>query len=111
MILILSDDTSQKVGEKLLQNLKYKNMLVEMISVADRKVGPCYSCGGCIDITYGKCIHRDDADIIFPKLMHSDVMVMVTPVKWGNYSFKTKRVFDKCAVIGDRHYYKKTVNW
>lgn len=107
MITILSDHTNQNVGEKLYAYLNKKSILSEFISVADLNVNPCYSCGGCTDKTYGKCIDRDDADRILPKLIHSEVMVIITPVKWGNYSFKTKRIFDKCAVIGDRHYYQK----
>lgn len=107
MITILSDHTNQKVGEKLSEILDDKNISTEFISVGDLNVGPCYSCGGCTDKTYGKCIYRDDADMILSKLIRSDVMIIVTPVKWGSYSFKTKRVFDKCAVIGDRHYYEK----
>lgn len=107
MVTILADYTNQNIGEELHQRLNNKNILTEFISVADLNVKPCYSCGGCTNKTYGKCVDRDDADIILPKLIHSDVMIIVTPVKWGSYSFKIKRVFDKCAVIGDRHYYEK----
>lgn len=107
MITILSDQTRQEVGEKLDAKLRERKIETEFISLTDMNVGPCYSCGGCTDKTYGQCIHRDDADNILPKLMRTDVLVMVTPVKWGSYSFKTKRVFDKCAIIGDRHYYCK----
>jgi len=105
MITILSDHT--EVGERLNKKLRDGKIETEFISLTDLEVGPCYSCGGCTDKTYGQCIHRDDADIILPKLMKTDVLVMVNPVKWGSYSFKMKRVFDKCAVIGDRHYYCK----
>ncbi|AWW25218.1 flavodoxin family protein [Acetobacterium carbinolicum] len=105
MITILSDHT--EVGERLNKKLRDGKIETEFISLTDLDVGPCYSCGGCTDKTYGQCIHRDDADIILPKLMKTDVLVMVNPVKWGSYSFKMKRVFDKCAVIGDRHYYCK----
>lgn len=107
MVTILSDQTNQKVGEKLYASLRDRNIEAEFISIADMNVGPCYGCGGCTNKTYGRCVYRDDADILLPKLMESDVMVIVTPVKWGSYSFKTKRVFDKCALIGDRHYYEK----
>ncbi|MDO9493227.1 flavodoxin family protein [Acetobacterium sp.] len=107
MITILSDHTRQEVGERLDAKLRERKIDTDLISLADLNVDPCYSCGGCTDKTYGQCIHRDDADIILPKLMRTDVLVMVTPVKWGSYSFKTKRVFDKCAIIGDRHYYCK----
>jgi Multimeric flavodoxin WrbA len=105
MITILSDHT--EVGERLNKKLRDGKIETEFISLTDLDVGPCYSCGGCTDKTYGQCIHRDDADIILPKLMKTDVLVMVNPVKWGSYSFKMKCVFDKCAVIGDRHYYCK----
>lgn len=107
MITILSDHTRLEVGERLNASLKERNIETEFISLTDLNVGPCYSCGGCTDKTYGQCIHRDDADIILSKLMRTDVLVMVTPVKWGSYSFKSKRIFDKCSVIGDRHYYCK----
>ncbi len=105
MITILSDHTRHEVGEGLDRELREREIETQFISLTDLNVGPCYSCGGCTDKTYGQCIHRDDADIILPKLMRTDVLVMVTAVKWGSYSFKTKRVFDKCALIGDRHYY------
>ncbi|MEA4806358.1 MAG: NAD(P)H-dependent oxidoreductase [Acetobacterium wieringae] len=107
MITILSDYTRQEAGERLEQKLRERKIETELIAIADLYVDPCYSCGGCTNKTYGQCIHRDDVDIILPKLMRTDVLVMVTPVKWGSYSFKMKRIFDKCAVIGDRHYYCK----
>jgi len=107
MVTILSDHTRQEVGERLDSKLRERKIATQFISLTDLNVGPCYSCGGCTDKTYGQCIHRDDADIILPKLMRTDVLIMVTPVKWGSYSFKTKRIFDKCAIIGDRHYYCK----
>jgi len=107
MITILSDDTTQNVGQKLYDRFCEKGVKAEYISIADVNVEPCYSCGGCTDKTFGKCVVRDDADWIFPRLIRSDVMLLVTPVKWGAYSFKTKRVFDKCAVIGNRYYHVK----
>lgn len=107
MITILSDYTRQGVGERLERKLGERKIETQLIDLTNLQVEPCYSCGGCTNKTYGRCIHRDDADIILSKLMRTDVLVMVTAVKWGSYSFKTKRVFDKCAVIGDRHYYCK----
>lgn len=91
----------------MYQGLCAKVVEAEYISIADVNVEPCYACGGCTDKTYGKCIVRDDGDRILSRLIRSDIMVLVTPVIWGSYSFKTKRVFDKCPVIGDRHYHVK----
>lgn len=107
MITLLSDHTDSNIGEEIYGALKKNNIDVEFISSMEMDVTPCFACGGCTHKTYGKCVHRDDGDIILPKLMQSDVLLIVTGVKWGSYSFKTKRILDKCAVIGDRHYYLK----
>lgn len=107
MITLLSDQTHLNIGEELYKYLRKNNADVELISSMEMEVKPCFACGGCTHKTYGKCVHRDDGDIILPKLMQSDVLLIVTGVKWGSYSFKTKRILDKCAVIGDRHYYLK----
>jgi len=107
MITILSDDTNQNIGKRVYEGLCERDAEAEYISLDDVNVGPCFSCGGCTDKTYGKCIHRDDGDSIFGRLARSNIMVWVSPVTWGSYSFKTKRVLDKCALIGDRHYYVK----
>jgi hypothetical protein len=32
---------------------------------------------------------------------------MVTPITFGSYSYKTKLIVDKLALIGDLHYYYK----
>jgi len=107
MIAILSDDEKQKVGLKIYEALKNRNIDAEYISVTQADVKPCYSCGGCTDKTYGKCVIRDDGDKIFPKLLNADILLVVSPLMWGSYSFKMKRVLDKISVIGDRHYFVK----
>lgn len=107
MITIISDDAKQNVGTRIYKELSSKNIDVEYISVSEAEVKPCYSCLGCTYKTYGKCVIRDDGDLIYPKLIAADKWLLVTPLMWGAYSHKTKRVLDKVAVIGDRHYYVK----
>ncbi len=106
-IVILSDDAKQNVGIRIHKELYNQNIESEYISVSEAEVKPCLSCGGCTDKTYGKCIIRDDGDKIFPKLLVADVWLLVSPLTWGAYSFKMKRVLDKLALIGDRHYFVK----
>lgn len=104
-IVILSDDTRQKIGRQLYDTLCKQNIDVQYISIGNVDVKPCYNCGGCTNKTYGKCIIRDDGDNIYPKLLKATTWVIVSPIMWGTYSFQTKRVLDKVALIGDRHYY------
>lgn len=104
-IVILSDDTRQRVGKQLYETLCKQNIDVEYIEIGNVDVKPCYNCGGCTYKTYGKCIVPDDGDDIYPKLLKATAWVIVTPIVFGTYSFQTKRVLDKVALIGDRHYF------
>jgi multimeric flavodoxin WrbA len=104
MVAIIADEGYEQIGEKLKSKLLENNVDVDYISLENVNVKPCINCGGCIYKTYGKCVIRDDGDWIYPKLLSSDIQIYVTPITFGGYSFKTKRVLDKCALIMDRHY-------
>lgn len=105
MVTIIADEGRHKIGEKLKERLQEKMLDVDYISLEDVEVKPCINCGGCTYKTYGKCVIRDDGDWIYPKLIKSDVQIYLTPITFGGYSFKTKRVLDKCALIMDSHYF------
>lgn len=104
MILVISDDTNQNVGQNIYKELCNKKINADYISLSNLEIKPCYSCGGCTYKSYGKCIVRDDSDIILPKLLKAKVCLIVTPLMWGTYSHKTKRMLDKICVIGNRQY-------
>ncbi len=104
MIAIIADEGKQQIGLELQQILRSQGVQVEYISLEKVNVKPCVSCGGCTYKTYGKCVVRDDGDWIYPKVIGAEVVIFVTPITFGSYSFKIKRVFDKFALIMDRHY-------
>lgn len=105
MITIISDGKMNYIGEELVKELTGKGLQTEYISLEGVTIKPCTNCGGCTYKTYGKCVVRDDGDWIFPKVIQSDVILFVTPIVFGSYSFPIKRLFDKFALIMDRYYY------
>lgn len=107
MITILSDDKKQSLGQRVFELMKSKGVDVEYISTVGLNVKPCYSCGGCSTKTYGKCVINDDMDVLLRKLIRTEILVLVSPVTWGSYSSDIKKVFDRCSIIGDSHYYAK----
>lgn len=107
MITIIADDDKSKFGAALSEGFLARGVAAEYIPLQNVTVKPCLSCDGCTKKTFGKCVIRDDADWILPKLIRSDAMVIVSPITFGSYSFKVKRVMDKLALIMDRHYYVK----
>lgn len=105
MITIIADEGNNHIGKELFQELTLKGTESDYVSLEGVQVKPCVSCGGCTYKTYGKCVIRDDGDWIYPKVLRSEVLIFVTPITFGSYSFKTKRVFDKFALVMDRHYF------
>lgn len=107
MIAIVSDGKSEQTGKLLFEYFKDRNVEVEFISADNRDVKPCYGCGGCTCKTFGKCVIRDDMDEIMPILVRAEVLVFMTELFWGSFSYEVKRILDKIALMGDRFYHVK----
>jgi len=105
MVTIIADEGKNQIGMELYQGLISQEVKTEYILLDNVEVKPCVSCGGCSYKTYGKCTVRDDGDFIYPKILRSNVLIFVSPITFGSYSFKIKRVFDKIGLIMDRHYF------
>jgi len=105
MVTIIADEGKFTIGSELYQEFLSKEVKAEYISLENVQMKPCVNCGGCSYKTYGKCVIRDDGDWIYPKIISTDVLIFVTPITFGSYSLKVKRVFDKFGVFMDRHYY------
>ena len=105
MITIIADEGKNHIGTELQQGLLDEGANVVYISLENVEVKPCVNCRSCIYRTYGRCIIRDDGDWIYPQVIKSDVLVFITPITFGSYSFRIKRVFDKFGLIMDQHYF------
>lgn len=104
MVTILSDD-ARGVGAGLRDALKTLGAEVDYVSLEDVRVGPCFNCGSCTGKSYGKCMSRDDGDWVYGKVLRGDALVAVTPILFGGYSVRMKRVIDKFGLLMDPHYF------
>lgn len=104
MITLIADEGHGTVGQELFREFGDQGVPVEYISLENVDVKPCVNCTGCTYKSYNRCVARDDADWILPKVIRTDVLVMVTPITYGGYSFKAKRLLDKLGLIMDRTY-------
>ncbi len=105
MITILADEGNNTAGLKLYQAFASKGVEADYVPLKDVAVKPCVGCNGCTYKTYGKCVVRDDGDWIYGKILRSDAVLVVSPILFGGYTVKTKRVLDKFGLIMDRHYF------
>ncbi len=104
MIAIVSDNEKELFGTRLYRYFREHNIESVLVPASNRNIKPCYSCQGCVDKTFGKCIVRDDMDEILPILARADKLVYTTPVVWGQTSYDIKKVMDKTALLGNRFY-------
>ncbi len=105
MITVIADEGQNKIGFEICQALIAQGVQSDYVPLDNVVVKPCVNCGGCTNKTYGRCVVRDDGDWIYPKIIKSEVLVLVTPIVFGSYSFKLKRVLDKFGLFMDRHYF------
>ena len=105
MITILADDTRHDAGMLLKQVIENMGHETDYVSLADVMVKPCVNCGACNYKSYSKCVFRDDDDWILSKIAKADAVIVVSPILFGSYSVKTKRVLDKLGLVMDRHYF------
>jgi len=105
MITIIADEGNGRIGAELHQEFIAKGVPAEYISLDGVTVKPCTGCGACTSKTYGRCATRDDADWLLPKVVQSDTLIFVSPITFGSYSFRVKRVFDKFGLFMDAHYF------
>ena len=105
LIAIIADETSKSVARELYEKCLDANREAYYFCLEGMRIEPCYACRGCEEKTYGRCVTRDDADKILPYVARAKTVVIYTPIVCGGYSFRVKRLVDKFALIGDRHYY------
>lgn len=105
MVVILADEKENGAGARLQEKLKTEGIQAEYISLENVQVQPCVNCGYCTKVKPGRCATRDDGDWLYPKVERANALVVVSPVVFGGFSFKLKRVIDKFGLFMDSHYF------
>ena len=68
---------------------------VEVIELGKMNINHCVGCFGCWKATPGKCVIRDDMDIIREKILESDNIVLCFPLYFFGVSSKMKTMLDR----------------
>lgn len=66
---------------------------VERINLREKKIGYCRGCSFCLET--GKCTLNDDMSEIIEKVKAADVLVLATPVYFGEISGQLKVFIDR----------------
>lgn len=71
----------------------------------DLNIKPCQACGACYNT--GKCVIRDDMDLLYEAFEIMDSMVLASPVYFGGVTAQVKAMIDRSQPFWARKYIMK----
>lgn len=89
------NNTLFKYKEIIKQNLKERNYETETILLREKEIASCTGCFGCWVKTPGICVIDDYAREIARSFINSDLVIFLTPVVFGGYSYQLKKALDR----------------
>lgn len=76
-----------------LKGARENGARVEKIYVCDLKINPCNACGDCDET--GICTIDDDMNVLYKKLLKSDVIILASPIYFMGLTAQMKSVIDR----------------
>lgn len=71
----------------------------ESVDLSQKKIAPCLGCFGCWTKTPGKCVLRDDAVTIYPRIARSDRVLYVSAVAYGGFDIPMKTMLERAIPV------------
>ena len=88
------NDLNQFVGV-MERKLEQRDWLVNEIKLHKKTIADCLGCFACWVKKPGLCIIDDDAQEIARRFINSDLIIYLTPVFFGGYSYQLKKALDR----------------
>lgn len=78
---------------------KTENSDIEFIDLSQLKISNCIGCFGCWTKTPGKCVIRDDAVQVYPRIAQSEQVMYISKVKYGSYDTIMKTMLERAIPV------------
>ena len=89
------------LADKVAEGAKEAGAYVESYYLHGLDIGPCDACDACHTEPYGGCVVSDDMQLLYPRILDADAIVMASPVYWFTVSAQTKLFMDRCYALVD----------
>ena len=93
--------------EEALKGARSRQAAVEKLIVDKMKITPCKEYYGCLKD--GNCVMRDDMDIVIPKLIEADGIIVASPMFFYGVTAQLKALIDRCQALWVRRNVLKTI--
>ncbi len=93
------DASAAIVHEVAAARLERAGWRVSSLLPAEMKIAPCTGCFGCWVRTPGTCVIDDEGRDVARALVLSDLVLLITPVRFGGYSSALKKALDRIICV------------
>jgi multimeric flavodoxin WrbA len=80
--------------EQLLAGAQAEGAKTQVITPWKMQIEPCVACEGCYKD--GRCIVKDDFQLVYDLILDCDALVLATPIYFGTVSAQVKPLIDRC---------------
>lgn len=91
--------------EKALETARDRFVPIEKIVLNNLNIRPCQECGRCLNT--GTCQIFDDMAFLYEALDKADIVIVASPIFFGNVSAQTKAMIDRMQCFWARKYILK----
>ncbi len=91
---------SAVLADQVAAGARHAGAQVESFLLHRMNIQPCDGCNTCESMIDGYCIIQDDMQVLYPKLVAADAVLIASPVYWFNVSAQTKLLIDRFHALG-----------
>ncbi|MBN2168334.1 MAG: flavodoxin family protein [Actinobacteria bacterium] len=91
--------------DKALEGVEAKGGTVEKLYTTAFNINPCLACNSCFKT--GECIQQDDMQLIYPKLLSYEGVILAAPIFSMNLSAQAKIFIDRLQCCWSKKYVLK----
>jgi multimeric flavodoxin WrbA len=84
------------LAQQVADSAKAAGAQIESFFLHSMDIRPCNACDACLKTPEPACVVDDDMQVLYPKLLQADVIVIASPIYWFTVSAQTKLVMDRC---------------
>ncbi|MBS4535314.1 flavodoxin family protein [Clostridium sp. D2Q-14] len=84
-----------KYSKIIIKELENRDYEVNTVILYEEKIADCIGCFGCWIKKPGICVIDDYAHKIATMFINSDLIIYLTPVVFGGYSYQLKKALDR----------------
>lgn len=87
---------TKQLTEQFVQGLTDAGAEVEVYDLKKMSINYCIDCGSCVTLLDGKCVINDEmTEILYPKFLEADAMVLSTPIYFGMMNSIMKKFIER----------------